>query len=283
MSDIDQGQDDNALFRDATEGTTLDKFENPELPKAEPDKDAAKAEPKLTEKPAEKPADKPEDREAIPAWRLREAADRARQAEQENAELRARMQAYERQQPKVPAPDMFENPSAFIRQEVAPTLQEMRDAILQEVREENSRTQAIIQHGAETVQAAYTALQQGIHADDPNVKAVLDAARGSRDPYGVITRWHKEREFYKTTGGDLEAYNKKQQEAYLRDPEFRKRAIEMERNAALQTGQTVYRPAQSKVPNVPSLANFGAGGGDENVSEPSDDQLFRQAVSAKRR
>ena len=282
MSDITQGQDDNELFRDATEGTTLDKFENPELPKEPEKKEPDKAD-KSAEKPTDKPVEKPDEREAIPAWRLREEADEKRKLAQENAELRARMQAFERQAPQKPAPDIFENPSSFVRQEVKPDLQELRDAILQEVREENSRTQAIIQHGGETVQAAYTALQQGIHAGDPNVKAVLDAARGSRDPYGVITRWHKERTFYQTTGGDLEAYNKKQQEAYLSDPEFRKRAIEMERNAALQNGNTVYRPAQSKVPNVPSLANFGAGGGDENVSEPSDDQLFRQAVSAKRR
>ena len=84
-------------------------------------------------------------------------------------------------------------------------------------------------------------------------------------------------------GGDLNAYRQRVLDEAMKDPEFQKRVIEATRGAALANGRTVDRPAQSKVPNVPSLANIGAGGGDREVQEPSDNQLFQQAVSAKRR
>lgn len=290
MSDITQGQDvtsDTDLFRDAVETTTLEKFENPELPPREPDKQADKA---ADKKPTDKPADAPEDREAIPAWVLREQKERARQAEQDNADLRARLAALERQPPQAPkpAPDLFENPSAFVQHELDPRLQKMheeiREQVLAETREENSRFFAMQQFGAETVHAARMALEQGIRAGDPHVKLVLDTARASRDPYGVITRWHRDRAALEAMGGDPEAYRKKVLEEALNDPEYRKRALEAERTQARGSGNNgVFRPAQPRTPTSPSLANFGSGGGDEAQTEPSDDQLFRQAVSAKRR
>ena len=279
MSDTTQGQDsvsDNDLFRDAIESTTLEKFENPEPPKADV-------------KPPEKIEPKPDVKEpepAVPPGRFREESEARRRAEQERDVLRGRLEAFERQQkPQQQQPtkvDIFDNPSGFVRQEVEPFLKSFQEQ-LQETREQMSLDNAVSRHGEEVVTAARTALVAGIRGGDPSMKAILDRALQSPDPWGVITKAHRERDTMTRIGGDLEAYNKSVLEKALEDPEYRKRVIERAQADARAGGQVINRPAQSKVPNVPSLANVGAGGGDEQVQEPSDDQLFRQVVSAKRR
>jgi hypothetical protein len=85
-------------------------------------------------------------------------------------------------------------------------------------------------------------------------------------------------------GGDLETYKKRVLEEALKDPEFHKQVIQAAKAGA--NGQQINRPAgitQSKVPVLPSLSDIGAAGADEQLHEPSDEALFRAAVSAKRR
>src|SRR5688500_15745746 len=175
MSDVTQGQDapsDNELFRDVTDAVTLEKFENPEPPKV-PD-----------EKPVEKPAEKIEDRkdEAIPAFRLREEAEARRRVEQERDDLRARLERLERQAPRQPQQkeppakiDLFENPSGFVRQEIDPMLEEFRNE-LQRTREAMSLDNAIARHGAEKVDAARKALEQGMARNDPDAWSTYNRA-----------------------------------------------------------------------------------------------------------
>lgn len=295
MSDITQGQDalsDSELFRDATESTTLNKFENPDPPVVDPPVVDKPTDAKPTDKPADKPTDKPADRPeqsdaAVPTGRLREESEARRRAEQERDVLRARLEAMQRQAPPQPQAqpqkvDIFDNPSGFVRQEIDPLIKAFQDE-LRQTREDISLDNAVNRHGEEAVAAARNALVQGVQIGDPNVKAVLDRAMASHDPYGVITKWHRERETIGKVGGDLDAYVKAQVEKLLDDPEHQKAVTERLRQSALANGQTVHRPAQSKVPTTPSLANIGAGGGDEQVQEPSDEALFRQVVSAKRR
>ena len=76
-------------------------------------------------------------------------------------------------------------------------------------------------------------------------------------------------------------------EEAMKDPEFQKKVILAAKGAAQANGSQINRaPAyitQSTVPVIPSLADIGAAGPDEQMQEPSDDALFRAAVSAKRR
>ena len=284
MSDITQGQDapssDNELFRDAVDTPTLEKFENPELPEPGP----KPAEKPVADKPADKPAD--QDRENIPAFRLREEAEARRRVEQERDDLRARLERLERAAPRQQQEpvklDIFENPNGFIRQEMQPLLDDVRNDFQRRL-EGLSLENAVVRYGQEKVVAARTALEQGLRLGNPDAQAAYRRAMEGHDPYGTISRWHQERETIGVIGGDLDAYKKKLLDEALNDPEYQKRVIEATRGKALASGQSVNRPAPSKVPTTPSLANFGAGGGDEQVIEPSDDQLFRQAVSAKRR
>lgn len=284
MSDVTQGQDaptDDTLFRDAVDAATLEKFENPA-----PVKPAEKtADVKADPKPADQNDGRPE--AAIPAFRLREESEARRRAEQDRDDLRRRLEMLERQPPQqqrqAPAKiDIFDNPNGFVRQEVEPLFNEFR-AELQRTREAMSLDNALGRYGEEKVNAARLALEQGMGRGDPAAWSTYNRAMQGHDPYGIIARWHQERETLNSIGGDLTTYKQRVLDEAMKDPEFQKRVMEATRGAALASGQTIHRPAQSKVPTTPSLANFGSGGGDEAIQEPSDDQLFRQAVSAKRR
>ena len=283
MSDITQGQDspDGELFREALDTPTLEKFENPQLPKVEP---APKPDqPKDAPRPdAQKPV---EQDGPVPAGRLREEADARRRAERERDELRGRLDAFtSRQQPapqQPPKMDLFENPSGFIKQEVSPFFDQFRQE-LQFTREAMSLDNAIARHGDDRVMAARQALEQGMQRSDPNIWALYNRAMQSHDPYGVIVKWHHDRETLNSIGGDLDSFRKKTREEALNDPEFLKQAMEKAKGAA--NGRSVNRAVvTSSVPTIPSLSNIGAGGGDESQTEPSDEQLFRAAVTAKRR
>jgi hypothetical protein len=286
LSDITQGADapdENALFQQAVEADapTLEKFENPPLPPDEP-------EPKPADKPAPPPAPpvEPQPDAPVPAGRLREESEARRRAERERDELLMRISQQQRPPPSQPQrKDMFEDPSAFVQQEVAPYLEQIV-AQQQRDREAYSADWAVRSFGEDKVTAGRQALEQGMQRGDQAAWATYQRAMQSHDPYGVITRWHMERETLNSIGGDLESYKQRLRDEFLNDPEFRKQVFEAAKGQAAGTGMSVARPAQvtqPKAPTVPSLSNIGAGGGDEQMQEPSDMQLFRTAVSAKRR
>lgn len=280
MSDITQGQDavpqDGDLFREALDAPTLEKFENP---------------PPLPEKPTPQPEPKPQPEKPdapdapVPSGRFREESEARRRAEREASELRARLAAFEVQprQPQQPEKklDVFDNPSAFVQQEVKPYLDQMQQQFTM-MREAMSADNAGRIYGHETVAAARAALEQGMARHDPHAWATYNRAMASHDPYGVITRAHMDRETLTKIGGDLNSYNQKYESELLKNPEFLKRALEAAKGQA--AGQ-VNRPAviQSQVPTLPSLSDIGAAGADEQQIEPDDNALFRAAVSAKRR
>jgi hypothetical protein len=293
MTDVTQGADaldDAALFREAADADakTLADFENP------------KFEPPV-EKPADKPVDKvddktiktepkepPKEEPPIPAGRLREESEARRRAERERDEIAARLAAFQRQPPpqqQTPPkkPDVFENPEAFVMSLVTPLLeaQEQQRRIENENR---SQDRAVERFGPEMVVQSRQALEQGMKLGDPMAWAVYNQAMKSHDPYGVIAGWHYERAMLHHIGGDLNAFRKREREEALKDPEYLKQALELAKGTAKNNGSFRNEPpVKSPVPNMPSLGNIGAGGGDTQVTEPSDIELFRAATSAKRR
>jgi hypothetical protein len=270
LSDITQN--DGELFREALDAPTLDKFENPEI----------QPEPKPARNEQEEP--KPEIDAQVPSARLREESEARRRLERERDELRAKLAAFEvqpkPQQSSDKKLDVFDNPAAFVQQEVTPLLQQIREE-MQATRESMSAQSAAGYYGADKVSEARSALQQGLFQNDPNAHAVHQAALRSADPYGLITRWHVERQTLQAIGGDLEQYNQRTLQEALKNPEFLKQALEAAKGQAV--GQ-INRPVmQSKVPTLPSLSEIGAAGGDEGPQEASDEALFRAVVSARRR
>lgn len=287
MTDITQGADapdDNALFNDATSTTTLEKFENPELPVETPvEKPVEKPVETSAEKPVQKPGEPPEPNDAlIPAQRLREATEERRRVERERDELRARLDAVRPPQQLPPAVDLFENPSGFVQQELKPFFEQMR-ADFQTQREAMSLDWAMRNHGQEQVDAAYQAIRDGMSRGDQNAWGTYNRAMGSHDPYGVIVGWHKDGEALRSIGGDINAYRTRILDEAIKDPEYQKRVFEAAKGQALATQNNVARPVKPLVASSPSLGNFGAGGGNTQVVEPTDDELFRAATTAKRR
>jgi hypothetical protein len=267
----DTTTNDGELFREALDAPTLEKFENSPI----------QPEPKPVEEKGEEP--KPDVDPLVPSQRLREEREARGRLERERDELRARLAAFEVQPKPQTAQqklDVFDNPSAFVQQEVTPLLERM-EARMQAQTESMSANFAATYYGADKVSEARSALQQGLFAGDPNAQAVHQAALRHPDPYGLITRWHMERQMLSQIGGDLESYNQRTLQEALRNPEFLKQALEAAKGQAV--GQ-INRPViQSKIPTLPSLSDIGAAGGDEGPTEASDEALFRAAVSAKRR
>ena len=286
MTDLTQGADapdDASLFSDATT-TTLDKFENPEPPKPvdkKPDEPPKGGEPpKAGEPPKEPPADAP-----VPAGRLREESDARRRAERERddllRQLAAARQPPQQQQPPPKAPDVFDNPSGFVQNEVRPYLEQMAQQMRMQT-EAFSEQFATSAYGREKVNAAKQALTEGMHRGDPEIARVWKAAMDSQHPYDVITRWHLNNETMREVGGDLSAYKQRILEEAMRNPDHQRQVIEAHRNAP--NVQHVARPVTSSpVPKIPSLGNVGAGGGETDLQEPSDEQLFRAVTTARRK
>jgi hypothetical protein len=295
LTDTTQGQDtqvtqqadDASLFREALDAPTLEKFENPQPQEPKP---AAQQQQPAGQQPGQQKSDAQQQDAPVPAGRLREESEARRRAERDNQDLRARLAAFEvqpRQQPgqqqQPQKLDVFDNPSGFVKQEVQPLFEQFRQE-LQMTREAMSADNAVRVYGDERVGAARAALEQGMARHDPNAWATYNRAMSSHDPYGVITRWHLDRETLTQIGGDLDTYKKRVLEDALKDPEFHKQVIAAAKGQAAANGQQINRPVtQSKVPSLPSLSEIGAAGPDEQQMEPSDEALFRAAVSAKRR
>lgn len=289
MTDTTQGADvpasDNDLFNEAvaTPTPTLAEFENPPPamePKPEPKAEARVEEPK--------PEPKPDEAAPVPPWRLREEAEARRKAERERDELRgwiaAQQQATQQQQPQQPKPDIFENPDDYVRRIVEERQRAYEERQQAEVNNRIfgiSKDFAEAQYGKQTVDAAFNALAQAVNSGDPEADRSHKRIMASANPFSALVQWHRQAETMKTIGGDLEGYNKRYEEQLLSNPDFVRRVMEAQRGQAQATGNNVARPVRAQ--SSPSLGDIGTGGRDEQVSEPSDMELFNQATSARRR
>lgn len=228
------------------------------------------AEPVAQEQPvvAETPKDTSQ---GIPSWRLKEEAEARRAAEERAAnherelmELRRQFQAMQKQsEPKAPVPDIWENADGFVDHRTNQAIEPIKGEISQ-LREYYSQRDAIREHGAEKVKAAYDALAQGMNARDPEVIAVYQRAMSSIDPYGDIMKWHKKQTIFSTIGDDPEAFVERQIEERLKDPTYQAKVLERIRGTA-QTRPSTVTPLPPSINRATSAAALG--GDDEDESE----------------
>ena len=293
-TEIVQGQpSDGELFREALDTPTLKDFENPKIP-IEPPQQKTEAESPSRQRDdqgrfqkAEKGSEDAQQDGNIPSFRLREESEARRRAETELSELRAQIAAFkvsqQQQQPPQKKLDIFDDPSAFVRQEMQPVLEQLRaEHRLNLERQSTENAQRF--YGHETVDSAYNTMAMGMRNSDPQAWAVYHSAMGSHDPFGVITRWFVDRQTLNTIGGDLEAYKKSILEQAMRDPEYQRQVFSAARGGAVtQINRPVQQVSQSTTSLPPSLSEIGAAGGDELIQDASDEALFRAAVTAKRR
>jgi len=271
MSDMENdalaGADDATLFNDVISGPAT--IPEPEVTEA--------AQP---EQPVVPAVQQPEP--AIPPGVLREAKEAARAAERRAQELEARLDAFMRQQQPKPEPkqrtDMFDNPSAFVQEEVSPHLSQLQ-AELVRTRETYSQLFAEQKHGAEKVQAAYNWIKEGLANRDPEIQQTYQRAMQTANPYDVITRAHLQRQTISEIGDDLPSYRNRILEEAMKDPAFQAKVLEATRQQAQQSGQTIARPVSS----LPSITKVGAAAlpaGQE--ADMSDAELFAAATRRKR-
>jgi hypothetical protein len=205
----------------------------------------------------------------VPSWRIREINEEKRALQAERDALLAERQQWQRQQPtpqtqrepaKVERPDPLLDPdgyASFVREEI-------RQEALAERREE-SLQRAAETHPAE-FQEAYTAAQKAV---DPALRARM---QNSRDPGKTLLEWHRETKTRQEIGGDLTAYKQRLRDEALKDPEFRKAAMEAWRADAPSNG----KPRVELPPSMSSASRSNAmlrGSANDDVS---DAELFKE-------
>ncbi len=226
---------------------------------------AAQAQPEapITEQPKET-------NQGIPPWRLKEEADARRAAEErasnherELADMRRQLQAIQKQnEPKPVIPDLYENPDGFVDHRTNQAIEPIKGEISQ-LREYYSQRDAIREHGAEKVKAAYEALDQGLRSRDPEAQTVYQRAMSSIDPYGDIMKWHKKQTMFSTIGDDPDAFVDRQIEERLKDPTYQAKYLERIRGAA-QTRPSTVTPLPPSLNRATSAAPLA---GDEDESD----------------
>lgn len=246
-------------------------------PVIEPEKPVAEvvAESELT---AERPA-VDDNAPQVPSWRVREINEEKRAAIAERDALLAERASWQRQpqvaeQPKAaekPArPDPLLDPDGY----AAAIRQELREEALADRREE-SLTRAR-EANTKEFDEAYAAARQAV---DPALKARMQNAR---DPGKVLLEWHREEKAKAEVGTDLAAYKAKLRDEALKDPEFRKAAMEAWRaeGGALDNNGRPRIDMGNKPLMAPSLNGASRSNASLRSSQDalSDSELFEQTT-----
>lgn len=272
--------DEQSLF-DATVSDEPQEVEAREVPEAEPEPEAgqprdehgkfAKVEDPEPEPvaDAEKPPIPPK-----PEWRLKEDAERARQAETELANERAEKAALKQRLEALERPTVKQEPEKAVKPD--PLLDpEGYEQYLEKKFEErilNNQREASLAQAHRTYKTefeeAYAAAQKAV---DPALRARMQQ---SRDPGETLIEWHRELKTKAEIGGDLKAYKERLRKEALEDPEFRKAAMEAWRT------QAEVPNGRSRVDLPPSLngasrSNALLRSADGNLS---DQELFEQTT-----
>lgn len=253
--------DDKDLWNSAIETEAAPVAETPAEPepaqeseRARDDKGrfAAKSvEEPATEPPVQQHAEpqkpEPQTEHGIPSWRLKEEADAKREAleraqryERELEDMRRQFAAMQKQnEPKPEVPQIWDNPDGYFDHRASEAIDPVKSEITR-LREFYSQRDAIRTHGAETVKAAYDALDQAARSGDPEALAAVSRVKSSMDPYGDMVTWHKKQTIFSTIGDNPDAFFEKTLEERLsKDPQFQAKLLERIRGQAQQRPSTV--------------------------------------------
>lgn len=163
----------------------------------------------------------------VPSGRLREERELREAAERRFQEAQAQwqheLQQIRSQLPKPeqkPAPDVFEDPNAFLDHGVRQAIDPIQNQIGQ-LREFYSQREAVREHGADKVKAAYDWIAQGMQMNDPARASIYQRAMQSMDPFGEIVAEHQKSTVYSQIGNDPQAwFGKTLEERLASDPKF---------------------------------------------------------------
>lgn len=179
-----------------------------------------------------------------------------------------------RQEPKTEpevVPDIFENPNGFVDHSLKKALDPVEQRIAK-ITEGFSRRMAIKEHGAEKVQAAFSALDQAAKSGNRDAVEFVAKVKQSDDPFGDIMDWHSKSSIISEVGSDPAAFIQKKLDEALNDPAFLAKAAE-------KLGVKV--PATPKTPSgqqpLPSVNRVTAAA-DEEGDEEDAREVFNAAL-----
>lgn len=244
----------------------------------------------------------------VPAGRLREQTEKARQAESERDALKAQLEsekaasqkrldelnakfdgviaALKQQQPVQPKPeqkpdtppDLFEDPKAFAEylqkgpQEAIQTIERR----LEEMRVNNSMELAHARHG-DMFAAAYKAFVEAGQRGDADTIALGQRILKSPNPGESLVQWHKRNEVLRQVGDDPAKYRESVAEETRKqlaaDPEFRKQIL-AELRADAEIGEN---GKPRTITRMPRSLNGTAG---SNIGAPDDRTALDGSESA---
>lgn len=228
-------------------------------PKAE---EPAEPEPKPETQPKAEPA---KEVESVGMRQLREAFERQ---SRRTAELEQQLRASQPRPEPAPKPDLFEKPDEFVRSNIQEVLTPVEQRLSSAV-ETMSRRFAVMEHGEERINQAYSALDQAASKGDPQAVAVVQQVKQSMDPYGDIARWYGERE----ASLNPQAFFQRQLEEALKDEKFKGELM-----------QKLQPPAQEApvkpVFNIPPSLNRASAAAPafDDGGDLSNESLFQSAL-----
>lgn len=191
----------------------------------------------------------------VPSGRLREEREAREAAERRFQEAQAQWQRELQQirsqlpQPEQPkAPDVFEDPNGFLNHGVRQAIDPIQSQIGQ-LREFYSQREAVREHGADKVKAAYDWIAEGMRINDPARSSIYQRAMRSMDPYGEIVSEHQKSTIYSQIGNDPQAwFGKTLEERLTTDPNFAAELLQKIQGAV--QGQNTPQ-GQNNIINVP--------------------------------
>ena len=266
MTDAPSGaEDDAALFAEITSPEPVANTETAPEPEPKP----------VAEKPAEVTAPEPEPKHGenrVPVGELIAERKARQNLERQFNELIASLNAAAPKVEPPPPPEIWDNPTEFVRQQFMPVNEQMRAAM-----NFNSKLIAEARFGEDKVKAAQDAfdslLERGELAEDEYKKVI-----NSPNPFAAAVDWHKRHRVATEVGNDPDAYREKILVDAMNNPEFRARFM------ATLTAEAKTAPASARpVINLPSLSKTGSAALPSSDDEDmSDEALFKAATRRKR-
>jgi hypothetical protein len=279
MPDIEEINDDS-LFDDAVEGAE-NEVEIPapeEVPVEQAAAEPEKAEEATTEASHEG-GDAEDDGSPVPSGRFRQAqeAKRLAQAERDILKLERDRLAFEQQefrrrlaQLETPQQAKAEDPDPLLDPRGYREFMERRF----EERLTNERREMSLQMARRAYKdefdEAYTTAQKHV---DPALRARMQQ---SSDPGETLIGWYRELKVRAEVGNDPKAYREKVRSEFLKDPEFRKAAMEAWRSEA--STQVKGRPNTQLPPSMNGISRSAAALR-SSQEDFSDDALWDQTTT----
>lgn len=177
-----------------------------------------------------------------------------------------------KQEEQQPEPELWDDPNAFIRHQISPV-----EARIQKIVETTSRRDAIREHGEETVNAAYSALDEAIRRGELNGDAVKASLLQSDDPYGDILGWYQKNKVLSEVGTDPKAFEERLRAKILAELQGQAPAGQQPAGAPAQ------QPSNSNQQPLPSLNRSYGNAGNAQGGAITEEDIFNAAPAFGRR